>query len=158
MIKDSKLGDLARIPLFTKATRRDLERIGQCSTQVRVSPGQVLCRQGVLARQVIVLEDGHASVDVDGRQVDELVRGDVFGEAAVLATARYDGTVIALDAVRLLVFTPAEFSTLLAVAPFVAERLLRARAARVGSASSRCQERLFVPAQRTSSDVPHALA
>ena len=158
MSKDRKLDDLAALPLSATASRAELERIAQCCTQARVRPGAVLCRQGAVARQVLVVEDGHAAVHVDGRQVDELVRGDIFGEAAVLATAKYDATVTAVDCMRVLVFTPEEFSAVLAVAPLVAVRVLQARAARHDAAPQHLAHRATVPAQRSDSRLPHAHA
>ncbi len=158
MTNDRKLDDLAGLPLFTTASRAELERIAQCFTQVPVEPGQVLCRQGAVVRQVLVVEDGRASVHVDGRHVDDLVRGDVVGEAAAFDTARYDATVRAVDPLRVLVCTPAEFSTLLAVAPHVAMGVLRARAARHAAAPQHLEQLVTVPAQRSGSRLPHAHA
>ena len=149
MRKDRKLQDLAGIPLFAEVDRRELDRIAQSSTQVRVTTGQALCRQGRLARQLVLVEAGHAAVLVDGRQVDVLARGDFFGETAVLGSQRYAATVIASTPMLVLTFTRPELSSVLPAAPTVAARMLRAVAGRRSAAVPVPGQAVGVPAQRS---------
>lgn len=124
MRTDKKLEQLAGLRLFAGADRKQLDRIAGCCTEVRLSAGQVLCRQGRLAREVIVLDDGHAWVHVDGRQASELLPGDVFGGIAVLTAQPYPATVTASTAVRALTLTCAELRAVLDAAPMLAARML----------------------------------
>ena len=124
MRKDDKVEHLAGIRLFAGADRKQLDRIAGCCTEVRLSAGQVLCRQGRFARELLVIDDGHASVQVDGRQAYELGPGDVFGGIAVLAAQKHAATVTASTAVRVLTLTRAELRAVLDAAPMLAARIL----------------------------------
>lgn len=125
MVKDGKLEHLAGVPLFAGVDRKQLDRIAGCCTEVRFSAGQVLCRQGRMARELLVVDEGHAWVHVDGRQAYELGPGDVFGGVAVLGAQEHTATVTASTAVRVLTLTRAELCAVLDVAPMLAARLLR---------------------------------
>lgn len=130
MVKDYKLQHLAGVPLFAGADRKQLDRIAGCCTEVRLSPGQVLCRQGGVARELILVDEGHASAQVDGRLAYELGPGDVVGGIAVLSAQRYAATVVASTSIRVLTLTRAEVCAVLDAAPMLAVRLLRTVAVR----------------------------
>ena len=125
MSKDMKVAQLAGISLFSTVDRGRLHRIAGCCTEVRLSTGQVLCRQGGRAREVLVVEKGFAAVQVDGRTVGELTPGDCFGGLAALAAQQCSATVRALTPMRVLALTRAELCAVLEIAPELAGRLLR---------------------------------
>ncbi len=125
MCKDMKLDRLAGIPLFAGTGRRELERIGQLSTGVWLPASEVLCCQGTRACEMIIVQEGLATVHMDGRQVGVLVPGDFFGELPLLSGQAYTATVIAATPMHVLMLTRAEFSSLLEDAPVVAARILR---------------------------------
>lgn len=124
MCKDMKLKQLASISLFAGTGRRELERIAQLSTGVWLPAGEVLCRQGRRACELIVVREGLATVHIDDREVGVLVPGDFFGELPLLSGQAYTATVTAATPMHVLVLTRAEFSSLLDDAPVVAARIL----------------------------------
>lgn len=128
MCKDRKLEKLADITLFAGADRKQLGRIAGCCTEVRLPRGQVICRQGRLAREFIIVEEGQASLQVDDRSVYELAPGDCFGDLALLTGQENDATVTASTAMTVLTLTCAELCSVLDAAPFVAARMLKTRA------------------------------
>jgi CRP-like cAMP-binding protein len=125
MCKDMKLDRLSGIPLFAGTGRRELQRIAQLTTGVWLPASEVLCRQGTRAREMIIVQEGLATVHMDGRQVGVLVPGDFFGELPLLSGQAYTATVMAATPTHVLILTRAEFSSLLEDAPVVAARILR---------------------------------
>lgn len=137
MSQDAKTARLAAVPLFAGAGRRQLEQIASMCTEVSVTAGQVLCREGGPGHEFFVLEHGSAEVTVDGRRVAEVGPGDFFGELALLDGGARTATVTALTDGQVLVLTAAEFAGLLDSEPSVAVRMLpaigrRLRAQRAG--------------------------
>lgn len=127
MSQDAKTARLATVPLFSGAGPRQLERIASLCTEVSVTAGQVLCREGGSGHEFFVLEEGAAEVTVGGRRVAEFGPGDFFGELALLdGSGARTATVTALTDGRVLVLTSAEFSGLLDSEPTVAVRMLPA--------------------------------
>lgn len=125
MWKDRKVEQMAGIPLFAGADHTQLDRIAGCCTQVRLPAGKVLCRQGQVARELLVVEEGHAWVQVDDRKMYELAPGDYFGGLALLAGQESSATLTASTAMAVLTLTRAELCSVLDAAPFLAPRLLR---------------------------------
>jgi CRP/FNR family cyclic AMP-dependent transcriptional regulator len=142
MCEDMKLERLASIPLFAGTGPRELRRIAQLSTDVRLPAGETLCRQGRRAREMIIVHEGLATVHVDGRQVGVLVPGDFFGELPLLSGQAYTATATAATPMHVLILTRAEFASLLEDAPVVAARILRTLGGRRWTAVDGPEERV----------------
>src|SRR3712207_1222225 len=91
---DAKIDRLAGVPLFAGIDRRHLDRIAALCTDIAVPAGQVLCRQGQHGSEFFVIENGTASVTVDGRPAGTLGPGDFFGELALLDGGERSATVV----------------------------------------------------------------
>jgi CRP-like cAMP-binding protein len=117
---------VAELELFSHCTPGQLRRIDQLCTPARARRGQVLCRQGAAARECFVVVEGRAEVTVDGRFVATIERGQLVGEIALMAAGgRRTATVTAATDMRLLVFTTAEFTSLVAAVRPLAHAILR---------------------------------
>ena len=127
MRQDAKVERLAGIPLFADAGRKQLSRIAELCTEIRVQPGDVLCREGGPGHEFFVLAEGTAVATVGGEQVAAFGPGDFFGELALLdGSGARTATVTVETTSTVLVLTAAEFHQLLESEPMVAVRLLPA--------------------------------
>jgi CRP/FNR family transcriptional regulator, cyclic AMP receptor protein len=131
MRNDAKIERLAGIPLFSGAKRRELDRISQLCTEVKVPAGRVLCHEGETGQEFFVIEAGTVSVTIGGQQVATLDAGGFFGELALLDGGPRTATVTAQTEVTVLVLDRREFTALLEEDPIVAVRLLPAIGARL---------------------------
>ena len=72
---DSMVEMLHDLDVFGECTPAELERIAGISTELRVDPGRVLCRQGEFDAEFFVIVDGEAGVDVDDKRATTLDAG-----------------------------------------------------------------------------------
>ena len=121
---------LARLDLFAGCTPAQLAEARSLLTLLTVDAGTVLIREGGLGLEFLVIADGEASVTIGGQRVATLGPGDFAGEMSLLGNARRSATVTAATPLVVYVANPAEFTSLLEVAPSVAERVTGAAAAR----------------------------
>ena len=114
---------LREIPLFAGLGKRELEQLGSWTDEVDVPEGQVLGREGSVAYEFFVIEQGRAAVTIDGDQVAQLGPGDFFGEIGLLAAERRTATVTALEPMRLVVMFGREFRSMERQMPAVAAKV-----------------------------------
>jgi CRP-like cAMP-binding protein len=128
---DEKLEQLRRVPLFAGLGKRDLEELGSLADEVDVADGRVLTRQGETGHEFFVVLDGGVNVDVDGRPVASLGKGDFLGEIALIDGKPRTATATAVGPTRLLVIGHREFHRLMDDFPTVKTCVLQALAERV---------------------------
>jgi CRP-like cAMP-binding protein len=101
---------LKSIPLFASLSRKELNLVARHADEVPVAGGEVLAREGEVAREFFVIESGTATVTKDGRAINHLGPGDFFGEIGLLETPRRVATVTADQPMRLIVMFGPEFT------------------------------------------------
>jgi CRP-like cAMP-binding protein len=114
---------LKEIDLFSGLSKHELEEVAQLADEVEVEAGRVLGREGSIAYEFFVIEDGTASVEVDGQPVVELGPGEWFGEIGLLASDRRTATVVAKTPMRLAVIFGPNFRDLTRRLPGVGETI-----------------------------------
>lgn len=127
--RDPRLKTLATMDVLSGMPLRQLNEIGGLTTEVNFAPGHVLCRQGAVAQEVLMISDGDVAISRDGVPIGVLGAGSMFGEMGLVAGAPRNATVTALTEVRALVLSRGEFSQLLHAFPLVSDNV-RALAAR----------------------------
>ena len=128
-------GRLSDLALFSRCSRRELRRVSQLGTGVRVHAGRQLMVEGERGSEVMIVVSGIASCLVGGREVATFSAGDLFGEVAALDGGRRTATVVARREMELLVLERREFNQLLAAAPSVAQRMVGTMALRLRRAN-----------------------
>jgi CRP/FNR family transcriptional regulator, cyclic AMP receptor protein len=131
MAADEKLEQLRRVPLFAALGRRELEELGSLADEIDVTDGRVLTRQGETGHEFFVVLDGTVEVDVGGRVVSQLGKGDFLGEIALIDGKPRTATTRAIGPTRLLVVGHREFHQLMDDFPTVKTCVLEALAERV---------------------------
>jgi CRP-like cAMP-binding protein len=117
---------LRDIPFFAGLSKRELEQVGQWTTELDVPEGRILGREGSVAYEFFVLEDGVAEVTIDGSHVADLGPGDFFGEIGLLERERRTATVTAKTPIRVIVMLGSEFRAMEREMPDVARRVREA--------------------------------
>lgn len=117
---------LKKVPLFASLSKRQLEELGGLSDEVEVAAGTNLAKEGRLAYEFFVIEDGTVEVlHENGAHIADLGAGDFFGEIGLLEHAPRTATVVAKTPVKLIVIASREFATMLADMPEVAQTIKR---------------------------------
>src|SRR4030042_5533991 len=93
---------LRKVPLFSGLSGRDLDLIARQTDVVRADGGRVLTRQGALGEEFLLIVDGSARVERDGKPITRLEAGDFFGEMSLLDGKPRSASVIAESPITLL--------------------------------------------------------
>lgn len=137
MKKSAYLERLARVPLFSSLSQRDLQRIAARATSHRAHAGEELTREGRPGFEFFVIGDGRAVVRRKGRKVASLKKGDFFGELALLERVPRNATVVAETDMELWVLDGREFGAVLREVPEIAVKLLAGLAKRLSAADAK---------------------
>jgi len=131
--------DLKRIDLFSQLSSSELEQVARLFDEIDIPAGKVVVPEGALGYEFFVIEDGAATVSIDGRHVADLGPGEWFGEIALIETERRTATVTATTPMRLAVIFGPRFRDLTRRQPEVAASIaaeLRERLARSSGGQS----------------------
>jgi CRP/FNR family cyclic AMP-dependent transcriptional regulator len=74
---------LAKLPLFSACSLRELRKVESLTRQVWVAPGTAVFREGDIGREVFVVVEGTATVLVGGVPQCTVGPGDVLGDTDV---------------------------------------------------------------------------
>ena len=75
---------LAKVPLFSDCSQRDLQTIARVVREIPHTAGTVIAQEGDPGVGLFVILDGTADVTIGGRKKATLGPGDFFGEIALL--------------------------------------------------------------------------
>ncbi len=131
MAKKSHHEHLREVPLFASLDAKELDAVGLTATELDLSAGRVLMREGERAHEMYVLIDGTVDVTKDGAHVADVGAGGFVGEMALLAHSARNSTVTAKTDVVVLHIDGREFGTLLNRVPTIAAKMLPIVAGRV---------------------------
>jgi CRP-like cAMP-binding protein len=131
MARTNVTDHLARVPLFSACSKKELTTIARATDEISVPDGHVLTTQDESAREAFVIVDGTVSVKRNNRKVAELGPGSIIGELGLLDRGPRTATVVADGPVDLLVIAPREFAALLDDVPSITHKLLKSLAAKV---------------------------
>jgi CRP/FNR family cyclic AMP-dependent transcriptional regulator len=130
--KDPTIAKLRQMPLFRACSKKDAARFAGVLTEVAVPAGDVLTREDVVEfEQCLLILEGEAVVSRAGTELAVLGPGSLVGEVATLTHGPRSATVRALTPLRVLVFDPRTFTTLLDSVPSVRSAVMGCMAARL---------------------------
>jgi CRP-like cAMP-binding protein len=122
--RSDKVDILRGIPLFSRLSQRQLCAIANSADLAARREGAVLAKQGAQGLEAIIIVDGRARVEVDGKAIAELGPGDIVGEMSVIDGKPRSATVIAATAVSLLILHRRDFVSLMETVPGLQQKLL----------------------------------
>jgi CRP/FNR family cyclic AMP-dependent transcriptional regulator len=132
--RTSPIDLLGQIPLFRGCTKDELRHIDRAATQADYPAGYVLCTEGAVGRELIMLVDGEAEVQRGGAHVATVGPGGFIGEMSLLDGGPRSATVTTTTAVKALVLPTREFWQVVDDVPAIAHRLLATLAERLRAA------------------------
>jgi CRP/FNR family transcriptional regulator, cyclic AMP receptor protein len=126
---------LAKVPLFSDCSSKELGLIARAAKEASHPAGTVLAREGEAGIGLFLIIEGTAEVSIGGRRRASLGPGDFFGEVALLDGGPRSATVTATSDVRLLGITEWVFRGLLHEYPTIAIKTLQVLAGRLRKAA-----------------------
>ena len=108
-VPDPKVDRLARVPLFSSLSKRDLEFLASRIDEVQLKPGQTLISEGQPTESFFILKSGSVQVTRGGQQVARLGSGEFFGEIGMLDRGPASATVVTEGPVEAMVLSHAQF-------------------------------------------------
>lgn len=129
--KKSYLEHLAKVPLFSSCSKRDLQKIAKAGDEVVMPTGSVIVDQGQTGREAFVILDGTALVKRNNKKVATLGAGAVVGELSLLDHGPRTATVIAETDVSLLVIGQRQFLGVIDEVPALSHKLMATLAGRI---------------------------
>ena len=83
--RDDQTALLARVPLFSACSKKELQALAKRAEERRVPAGTAIVREGEAGDAFYVILQGQAkAVNKQGKVVNRLLPGDFFGEIALL--------------------------------------------------------------------------
>ena len=128
---------LAKVPLFSMLSKKDLERLARQAHERKFPAGTTLSEEGETGITFGVIVDGRATVAVHGRPVRTLGPGDYFGEMALIDHSFRSAQITAETELRCLLFVSWVFRPFALEHPESAWALLEIMVQRVREADSR---------------------
>ena len=135
--KDQYLDHLAKVPLFSACSKKELQTIARASDDVGVPAGKVLVEEGKPGHEFFLIINGNASVKRGKREIAKLGPGQYFGELALLDRGPRSASVIAKDDMEVLVLGQREFAGVIDEVPTMAHKLLTSMAQRLREADAK---------------------
>lgn len=129
--RNAKVDLLKRIPLFARCSRRELAKIAAVADEVELPAEKELTREGHAGKEFVVLVDGSARVQQEGRTVNQLGPGDFLGEIALLTRSARTATVTTTSPVTALIITDRAFRGVLQPSTSIQLKLLETLAERL---------------------------
>ena len=114
---------LRGIPLFEGLTKGERRFVARLADEVELNPGDALCREGELAYEFLVLEEGTAKVVRGDQFLNQVGPGDFVGEVGLIEGSARNATVTALTPIRAVVMTGHEFRQICREMPQVGEQI-----------------------------------
>jgi len=93
-LRQRDLDPLSTLPMFTDLSESQRQLVVGGSQEVQISAGHTIYSRGEAADALYVIRSGRVALEIEGRCIRRLGRGDVFGESEVL-----DGSPRQVDAV-----------------------------------------------------------
>ena len=129
--KDAKVQLIRDVPLFSRLSNKALQEVSGIADEIDFPAGKVLTQEGARGREFIVILEGAAEVEQNGKRINTLGEGDFFGEIALVTKLPRTATVTATEPVRALVITDRDFLALLKKSSEVGEGIVEALAERL---------------------------
>jgi CRP/FNR family transcriptional regulator, cyclic AMP receptor protein len=86
---------LKRVPLFSGLDDKELKSIAGSLKERRFDAGSKVTEEGSSGIGFFVIEDGSATVTIDGKEIRKLGAGDYFGEIALMTKGPRTATIVA---------------------------------------------------------------
>jgi CRP-like cAMP-binding protein len=132
-VNGTAIESLARLAVFAGLSGPQLQAVAHSYDEDVYPEGQRILRKGLTGSGLYVILDGTAAIEIDGREIAQLGRGEFFGEVSSLLGEAPTADVVAVTPLRCLVVPGPELERFLLTNPPVAVNMLKAEALRLAS-------------------------
>jgi CRP/FNR family transcriptional regulator, cyclic AMP receptor protein len=129
--KDGKVKLIQNVPLFSRLSKKGLEEVARIADELDLPSGKEMATQGDRGREFFVLLEGTADVTKGDQRINQMKKGDFFGEIALVTKMPRTATVTAATDVRVLVINERDFTSLIKNSPEIAQSVAEALAERI---------------------------
>ena len=129
--KDGKVELISKVPLFSRLSKKEQQDVARIADEIDLPRGKDMAKEGERGREFFVLLEGSADVFKGGKLINQMTKGDFFGEIALVTKMPRTATVTATSDVRVLVINERDFAALLKHSPQVGRGVAEALAERV---------------------------
>jgi CRP/FNR family cyclic AMP-dependent transcriptional regulator len=128
---------LADVPLFQGVKPKELKKLAGRMQERTFAEGDAITSEGKTGIGFFVIEDGNATVSIDGAIVRTLGPGEYFGDIALIDSGPRSATIVATTDLRCQGLTAWEFRPFIEEHPEVAWPMLETLASRLRDAEKR---------------------
>ncbi len=128
---------LGSVPLFQGVKRKELKKLADRMQERTFGEGDMITTEGKSGIGFFVIEDGNATVSIDGKIIRTLGPGEYFGEIALIDSGPRSATIVATTDLSCHGITAWEFRPFVEGHPEVAWPMLETLASRLREAESR---------------------
>lgn len=125
---------LKNVPLFAGLGDKELKSIADSMSERTFDAGSAVTEEGKSGIGFFVIQDGSATVSVDGNEVRKLGAGDYFGEIALMTNSPRTATIVADTDLHCSGLTAWDFRALIEGNPAMSVTLLETLAQRLADA------------------------
>jgi CRP-like cAMP-binding protein len=119
---------LMRIPLFEDLERDEIQLFADAMHERTFAAGETVTAEGDPADGFFLVESGEAAVTVAGEPRGTLVRGDYFGEVALMTGGERTATITATADLACYALSPLDFRTVVEANPTIAWKVFQSTA------------------------------
>ena len=128
---------LGAVPLFQGVKPKELKKLANRMQERSFNEGDEITTEGKSGVGFFLIEDGNATVSIDGGIVRTLGPGDYFGDIALIDSGPRSATIVATTDLRCQGLTAWEFRPFIEEHPEVAWAMLETLASRLRDAEQR---------------------
>jgi CRP/FNR family cyclic AMP-dependent transcriptional regulator len=128
---------LSDVPLFQGVKPKELKKLADRMQERSFDEGDAITTQGKSGIGFFVIEDGNATVSIDGQIIRTLGPGEFCGEIALIDSGPRSATIVATTDLRCQGITAWEFRPFIEQHPEVAWPMLETLASRLRDAEKR---------------------
>jgi CRP-like cAMP-binding protein len=133
--REELIDAIAGFGLFADLSSPQLEKMIHTFDEVAYSEGERVLRRGITGSGFHVIVEGDVVVEVDGKEIAKLGRGDFFGELSIFLGEPPIADIVATRPLRCLVLASSRVEPFLLAHPQVMYRMLQAQARRLRAAN-----------------------
>ena len=119
---------IQQVPLFSDLDKRELQGLASTMKERTFNSGDTVATEGQTGIGFFIIDDGEASVSVQGEERATLKHGDYFGEVALIDDGARTATITAKTDLRCYGITSWEFRPLIAQNADLAWKMLQTMA------------------------------
>jgi CRP/FNR family transcriptional regulator, cyclic AMP receptor protein len=128
---------IRQVPLFAGLDKKDIQGLASTMKERRFDTGDTVAVEGSTGIGFFIIDEGEATVSVQGQEVNTLGHGDYFGEVALIDDGARTATITAKTPLTAYGITSWEFRPLVESNAKIAWKMLEIMAKRLRDAEQR---------------------